>query len=55
MSGDMTAMQYVSKFTELSRFALAFAAFERLKMGRFKEGLAFYIRNQLADRSIQTS
>ena len=43
MSGDMMVMQYASKFTELSRFALDFVAFERLKMRRFVEGLAFYI------------
>jgi len=48
MSGTMTVIQYVSKFTELSRFIPEFVSSERLKMRRFEEGLAFYIRNQLA-------
>ena len=39
---------------ELSRFAPDFVASEKLKMRRFEEGLAFYIRNQLAGQSIQT-
>ena len=47
ISGNMTEMQYASKFTELSRLATNFVASERLKMRRFREGLAFYIRNQL--------
>ena len=54
MSGNMTVMQYARKLMELSRFALDFVATERLKMRRFEEGLAFYIRNQLADWPIQT-
>jgi len=45
MSDTMTVMQYASKFTELSRFVPEFVSSERLKMRRFKEGLAFYIRN----------
>ena len=39
---------------ELSRFAPEFAASEKLKMRRFEEGLAFYMRNQLAGQPIQT-
>jgi len=54
MSGTMTVMQYTSKFTKLSRFVPEFVSSERLKMRRFKEGLAFYIRNQLAGQSILT-
>jgi len=45
MSGTMTMMQYASKFTKLSRFVPEFVSFERLKMRKFEEGLAFYIRN----------
>jgi len=45
MSGTMIVMQYASKFTELSRFVPEFVSSERLKMRRFEEGLAFYIRN----------
>jgi len=47
MSGSMTVMQYVSKFTELFRFLLEFVSSERLKMKIFEERLAFYIQ-QLA-------
>jgi len=55
ISGDMMVMQYASKFTELSRFALDFMAFEWLKMRRFEEDLAFFhIRKQLLGQSIQT-
>jgi len=48
MSATMTVIQYASNFTELSRFVPGFASSKRLKMRRFEEGLAFYIRNQLA-------
>jgi len=40
MSGNMTVMQYASKFTELSQFVFKFLASERMKMRRFEEGLA---------------
>jgi len=46
MSGNMAVIQYVSKFIELSRFVPEFMSTEMLKMRKFKEGLAFYIRNQ---------
>ena len=52
MCGNMTVMQYARKFMELPRFALDFMATERMKMRRFEEGLAFYIRNQLAGQPI---
>jgi len=48
MSGTMTVMKYVNKFIKLSWFVPEFVLSERLKMRRFKEGLTFYIRNQLA-------
>jgi len=54
MTGNMTMMQIASKFMELSRFSPYFVASERIKMRRFKEGLSFYIRNQLAGQSIKT-
>ena len=54
MSGSMTVIQYVSKFTELSRFVQQFVSSERLKMRRFEEELAFYICNQLAGQPILT-
>ena len=54
MSGMMTVLQYASKFAELSRFVPKFVSSERLKMRRFKEGLAFYIRNQFVRQPIMT-
>ena len=45
MRGNMTVMQYASKFTELFRFVPKFISSKRFKMRRFEEGLAFYIRN----------
>jgi len=50
----MTVMQYASNFSELLRFALDFVASGRMKMRRFEEGLAFYIRNKLAGQPIKT-
>ena len=54
MCGNRIMMQYGSKFTKLSRFAPDFVASERMKMRRFEECLAFYIRNQLVGPPIQT-
>ena len=54
MSGNMTVMQYASRFTELSKFVPEFVSSEKLKMRRFEESLAFYIRNQLARQPILT-
>ena len=54
MSGTVIVTSYASKFTELSRFVPEFVSYERLKMRRFEEGLAFYIRNQLAGQPILT-
>jgi len=54
MNGTMIVMQYASKFTKLSRFALNFVATEQMKMRRSEEGLAFYIQYELAGQPIQT-
>jgi len=54
MTGNMTVIQYASKFAELYRFALDFVASKWMKMRRFEEVLAFYIRNQLAGQPIKT-
>ena len=54
MSGNVTVMQYASKFIEVSRFFVKLVSPERLKMRRFKEGLAFHVRNQLAGQPILT-
>jgi len=54
MTINKTVMQYASKFTKLSTFALDFIASKRMKIRTFKEGLEFYIRNQLVGQSIKT-
>jgi len=54
MAGNITIMQYASKFTKLSQFILDFVAIERMKMRRFEEGLAFSIRQQLAGQPVCT-
>jgi len=54
MTGNMTIIQYASKFTELSWFTQDFVTSERMKMRRFEEGLAFYIRNQLVGQPVKT-
>ena len=54
MSGSMTVLQHASKFIELSRFVPEYMSSERLKMRRSKEGLAFYICNQLDGQPILT-
>jgi len=46
--------KYANKFTKLSRFVPEFVSSKRLKMRRFEEGLAFYIRNQLVGQPILT-
>lgn len=43
MSSNMLVMKYASKFTKLLRLVSDFVVSERIKMKRFKEGLAFYI------------
>jgi len=37
--GNMSVVEYASKFMKLSQFAPAFVADERLKMNQFKAGL----------------
>jgi len=54
MSGSMTILRYTSKFTKLSMFVPEFMSSKMLKMGRFEESLAFYIRNQLCGQLIFT-
>ena len=54
ISSNMTVMQYANKFIELSRFVPKFISSERLKISNFEEGLALYVRNQLAGQPILT-
>jgi len=46
--GSLSVMEYASRFAELLRFASEYVATDRMRMLRFEEGLAPYIRNQLA-------
>ena len=48
----MSVLEYVSKFIELSRFALAFIADERLKMNRLKAGLNPDIKGRMSVLSV---
>ena len=48
--GNMSVLEYVSKFMELSRFALAFVTDESLKMNRFKAGLNPTIKERMSVR-----
>ena len=46
----MNVLEYASKFMELSRFAPAFVADERLKMNRFEAGLNPTIKERMSVR-----
>ena len=48
--GTMSVLEYASKFMELSRFASAFVADERLKMNRFKTWLNPTIKERMSVR-----
>jgi len=52
---NMSVMKYANKFTELSRFAPEYVVIDQMRMLRFEEGLALYIRNQLAGQPVQSS
>ena len=54
LSGNITMIQYASKFAELLRFIPKLMASERIKMRRFEEVLAFHVWNQLVGQLIQT-
>ena len=54
LTSNIIVIQYSSKFIELLRFVPKFVSFSRLKMRRIEEGLAFEIRNQLAEQPIMT-
>jgi len=53
--GNLLVMEYANRFDELSRFASEYVATDRMRMLRFEEGLAPYIRNQLAGQPVQIS
>ena len=52
--GNMSVLEYDSKFMELSRFAPAFVANERLKMNRFEAGLNPIIKEKMSVRQYAT-
>jgi len=45
--GNMSILEYASKFMDLSRFAPTFVADETLKMNRFKAGLNPTIKDRM--------
>ena len=46
--GNMSVLEYASKFMELSRFAPALVAGKRLKMNRFEVGLNPTIKERMS-------
>jgi len=50
----MTIMDYLSKFTKLYCFIPEFVALKQMKMRRFEESLAFYIRHQEVGQPLHT-
>jgi len=52
---NMSVMEYANKFIELSRFTSEYVATDWMRMPRFEEGLAFYIKNQLVGQLVQSS
>jgi len=48
-------MEYINKFTELSKFTPEYVATDRMRMLRFEDGIALYIRNQLVGQPVQSS
>jgi len=49
---NMPVMEYANKFPKLSRFSLKYVATDRMRILRFEEGLALYIRNQFARQPV---
>jgi len=52
---NLSVMEYANRFAELSRFAPEYVATDYMRMQRFEEGLAPYIRNHLAGQPIQSN
>jgi len=46
----MSVFQYASKFMELSRFALAYVADEKLRMNQFEAGLNLSLKEWMSVR-----
>ena len=45
--GTMTVMEYVSRFTELTRFGDDYVAIDMVKVRRFENGLKLSIRGKI--------
>jgi len=55
MQDNVSVMEYASCFAEILRFALENVLTDHIRMLRFEEVLAPYIRNQLARQPVQSS
>ena len=51
--GTMTVLEYVAKFTELTRFADDYVATDMAKVRRFENGLKFSIRDKIVRLCLQ--
>ena len=51
--GAMTVLQYVAKFTELSRFANDYVATHMVKVRKFEDGLKLSIRGKIVGLLLQ--
>ena len=47
MTGTMTVLEYVARFTELARFADDYVATNAAKVRRFENGLKLSIRGKI--------
>jgi len=52
---NLSVMEYANRFAERSRFVPEYVATDYMRMQRFEEGLAPYIRNHLAGQPVQSS
>ena len=51
--GTMTVLEYVARFTELSRFADDYVATDMAKVRRFENGLKLFIRGRIVELRLQ--
>ena len=51
--GDMTVLEYVAKFTELTRFGDDYVATDMAKVRKFQDGLKLYIRGKIVGFLLQ--
>ena len=51
--GTMTVMEYVARFTELTRFGDEYLAIDMVKVRRFENGLKLFIRGKIVGLRLQ--